>query len=230
MNKILLFIILFFSIIANAQVTIYGNWRIDNVMGNRDVKEYSMVPQDANNRWGYLLTLNLDGTFVSRNLPPCGNDISLSTNGNFIVIDESHIRFVVKSKSSTSFNEASNILSDLNRDLGIFYIYKDSKSVRLISSNGILEDDKNKIEYNNLMDAFNWKSYDFIWNYTKGENPEEIVKDCIDHKNNQKISDCKVVLSKKENYGQIFLVRENANYHFLIYDDFNKKVSLAYPR
>ncbi|OXB23136.1 hypothetical protein B0A80_12580 [Flavobacterium tructae] len=72
--------------------------------------------------------------------------------------------------------------------------------------------------------------YDFVWNNTKGNNREEIVKDCIDSEKRIDFSHCKVVFSKKENYGDVILVQENSNFHFVIYDDFKKKVSLAYPK
>ena len=29
------------------------------------------------------------------------------------------------------------------------------------------------------MNSFDWRSYDFVWNNTKGNNQEEIIKDCI---------------------------------------------------
>lgn len=231
-NKVAVLLILFFSIVSNAQINIFGDWRIDNVIGIRDLKEYSMVKQEENNRWGSLLTLNSDGTFLSRNLPECGNLISANILGDFVLIDDNHIRFILGETSSRKYNKAHNLdsESDLNRDLGIFYIYKDSKSIRLIESNGVLEDDKNKILYNKLMNSFDWRSYDFVWNNTKGKNQEEIVKDCIDSKKLIDLSNCKVVFSKKEKYGDVLLVQENSNFHFVIYDDFKKKVSLAYPR
>ncbi|OXB23137.1 hypothetical protein B0A80_12585 [Flavobacterium tructae] len=155
-NKVAVFLVLFFSIVSNAQSNLFGDWRIDNIIGISNIKEYSMVKQEENNRSGDLLTLNLDGTFVSRNLPQCGNDTSLSVFGNFILIDDTHIRFILRQTSSRNYNKVHNLESDLSRDLGIFYIYKDSKSVRLIASNGVLEDDKNKVLYNKLMDSFNW--------------------------------------------------------------------------
>lgn len=229
-NKVAVLLILFFSIVSNAQINMFGDWRIDNIIGISDIKEYSMVKQEESNRSGHLLTLNLDGTFISRNLPSCGNDTFLNTFGNFILIDDTHIRFILQQTSSRNYNKVHNLESDLSRDLGIFYIYKDSKSVRLIASNGVLEDDKNKILYNKLMDSFNWRLYDFVWNNTKGNNREEIVKDCIDSEKRIAFSNCKVVFSKKEKYGDVILVQENSNFHFVIYDDFQKKVSLAYPR
>ena len=81
-----------------------------------------------------------------------------------------------------------------------------------------------------MMDSFNWKLYDFVWENTKGKSREEIVKDYFDHSGKVNFSNCKVVISKKETYGQVILVQQKDNFYFVIYDDFKKKVSLAYPR
>lgn len=222
----------FFSTSILAQVNIYGDWRINKILGIQDAKEYSMVRQEMNNRWGYLLTLNLDGTFLSRNLPSCGNDIYRNAIGSFMLIDDTHIRFLLKKTSSNSFNDEDGSELELTKDLGIFYIYKDSKSIRLIESNGILEDDKAKMLYTEMAKTFdeNWKSYDYSWGNTNSNSKEEIVKDCIDKRKLVNLSNCKILFSKKEDYGQLFLVREKDDLHYILYDDINKKVSLAYPR
>lgn len=232
-NKLVIILAFFFlptSILA--QVNIYGDWRINDIFGIRDAKEYSMVRQDENNRWGRLFTLNLDGTFLSRNLPQCGNDIYWNVSGNFILIDDTHIRLIIRKTSSTSFEKQYNSESEPNKDLGIFYIYKDSKSIQLIESNGILQDDNDKMLYTEMAKSFdeNWKSYDYSWQNTKANTPEEIIKDCVDNRKQVDFSNSKVVFSKQEGYGKLFLVKENNNFHFVLYDDYKKKVSLAYPR
>ncbi|WP_428231227.1 hypothetical protein [Flavobacterium sp.] len=229
-NVVLLFLSIFFSVFSNAQTNIYGTWKIDGIIGAGDYKEYSLVVQKKFSL-GSNLRLNLDGTFESSYFASCGNDCFTSSSGRFMLIDEVHIRFVLVDIRFSGFC-GGNLKSEteLNRDLGIFYIYKDSDSVRLIKSNGVLEDDKNKILYNELMDSFDWKSYDFVWNNTKGNDQEDIIKDCIDNRELIDFSNCKVVFLKKEKYGDVILVQENSNFHFVIYDDFKKKVSLAYPR
>lgn len=232
-NKVVLLLIsMFFSIISIAQTNIYGDWQINNIIGIRDFEEYSIVRQEQNNRGGRLLTLNLDGTFLSRNLPQCGNDTYLNTLGNFILIDDTHIRFIIKKTSASSYNKNDNSESDLNRDLGIFYIYKEENSIRLIKSNGVLQDDKDKMLYTKMLNGFNenWKSYDYSWQNTKANTPEEIIKNCVDKRKSIDFSNCKVVFSKKDSYGELFLVKENSNFHFVLYDNYKKKVSLAYPR
>ena len=232
-NRVLFFLILLFSIASNAQVNMYRDWRINNIIGIRDLDEYSMVKLEANSRWGILLTLNLDGSFICRNLPQCGNDVFTNALGDFILIDEFHIRFVLKETSFTSYEKENNSESKVNRDLGIFYIYndKDSNSIKLIKSNGVLQDDKDSMLYKQMLDSFDkeWKSYDYAWINTNSDQPEQIVKDCVDQKKDIDLSNCKVVFSRKQGYGEVFLLREKEEYHYAVYNSYDKKVSLAYP-
>ncbi|WP_294962936.1 hypothetical protein [uncultured Flavobacterium sp.] len=231
-KNIVTMLFLFVQSIISAQVDVYGDWRIDKILGLDDFQEYSMVRKEEQNHWGNLLTLNLNGTFLSGNRALCGNDIFRSVSGDFIKIDDSHIRFIVKRKSSTSFNKVNNSESKLNEDLGIFYIYKDSNSIRLIPSNGVLKEDKDKMRYAQMLDSFGkeWKKYDFVWESTAENQPDEILKDCKDKRKEIDLSNYRIVFSKPESYGNVFLLRENENYHYMVYDAVSKRVSLAYPK
>lgn len=233
-NKLIFFLLLsiFFSVFSNAQTNIIGTWQIDKIVGVSDSKEYTIVKQKQFS-WGNNLRLNFDGTFESRYSAPCGNDCFTSSSGRFIIIDDTHIRFILVSIYYGGWcSENLKSESDLNRDLGIFYIYTDSKSTRLIKSNGVLQEDKDKMLYTQLLKTFdeNWKSYDYSWISTKSSTPEEIVKDCIDNRNMVDLSNCKILFSKKEGYGQLFLVQDKEDFHYVLYDDYKKKVSLAYPK
>lgn len=135
-------LLLFVQSMVFAQINVYGNWSINRILGLGDFQEYSIVRQDDKNPWGNMLTLNLDGTFLCGNTSPCGNDVFRNFSGNFIKIDDSHIRFIVKTISSSSYNKTGDSESNLNKDLGVFYIYKKGETIRLILSNEILEDDK----------------------------------------------------------------------------------------
>lgn len=223
-----LFLSTFFS---RAQTNLFDTWRINNIIGIGDLQEYSMVRM-GENRSGYMLMLNHDGTFICRNLPECGNDTFRNTLGNFILIDDNHIRFILKKTSYSGLNKGDNSESESNIDLGIFYIYKEANSILLIKSNGILQDDKDKMLYTEMLNTFdkNWKSYDYSWISTKAMTSEEIVKDCVDGKKLIDLSNCKILFSKKEGYGKLFLVREKESFHYVLYDEFKQKVSLAYPR
>ncbi len=230
-NKVLLlFISMFFSTSVNSQINIYDTWRIDNVIGIRNAEEYSMVRM-GENRWGNMLVLNNDWTFVSGNLPECGNDIHRNVLGHFVLIDDTHIRFSLNEPSSVRYGKNDNTESELNSDLGIFYIFKEENSIRLIKSNGILQDDKDKMLYTEMLKTFdkNWKYYNYSWISTKAKIPEEIVKDCFDSKS-VALANYKIVFLKKEDYGALFLVSEKEGFHYVLYDDIKQKVSLAYPR
>ena len=223
-----LFLNVFFT---NAQTSIFDTWRINNMIGIRDLNEYSMVRM-GENHWGFMLILNQDGTFICRNLPECGNDFSKNILGHFILIDDNHIRFILNKTSYSSLNKEDNLESESNTDLGIFYIYKEGSTVQLIKSNGVLQDDKDKMLYTEMLNSFdeNWKSYDYSWQSTKAKTPEEIVKDCVDNRELIDWSNCRILFSKKEGYGALFLVREKESFHYVLYDEFKQKVSLAYPR
>lgn len=228
----LLLISMFFSVVSYAQVNLIGTWTIDNLIGIRDLKEYSLVAEKELS-FGNNLSLELDGTFSSEYLAECLKDCFASTSGRFIRIDDTHIRFILVNTHYRGWcGKDSKSESDLNKDLGIFYIYKDSGSVRLIESNGILQDDKDKMLYTEMLNTFdkNWKSYDYSWMSIKSKTPEEIVKDCIDNRNGVDLSNCTLLFSKKEDYGKLFLLRHKENFHYVLYDDYNQKVSLAYPR
>lgn len=73
---------------------------------------------------------------------------------------------------------------DIIKDLGIFYIYKEGDKIRLIPSNGVLQDDKNKMMYNQMFYVFykEWRKYDYVWQNTNGSNQQEIINDCVDPK------------------------------------------------
>lgn len=233
LNKnIITVLFLFVQSAISAQINVYGDWRIDKILGLDDFQEYSMVRKEEQNPWGNVLTLHPDGTFLSGNRAPCGNDVFRSVSGNFIQIDDSHIRFIVKRKSSTSFNKVNNSESKLNEDLGIFYIYEDSNLIRMIPSNGVLQEDIDKIRYAQMLDSFDreWKKYDFVWQNTDGNQPDEILKDCKDKSKQIDLSNYRIVFSKNESYGNVFLLRENEHFHFVVYDAVSKRVSLAYPK
>ena len=226
-----LFVNLFISLFSNAQTNIIGTWKIDKIVGVGDYNEYSLVSQKEFS-WGNNLKMELDGTFVSRYLAGCGNDCFTSSSGRFIIIDDAHIRFILVNIDYSGWcGKELKSETDLNRDLGIFYVYKDSKSIRLIKSNGNLQDDKDKMLYTEMLKTFdkNWKAYEYSWVNTNVNIPEEVVKDYLGNKLIG-LSDYKIVYSKKEGYGELFLVRKDEDFHYVLYNGIKQKVSLAYPR
>ncbi|QLC67597.1 hypothetical protein LPB248_15165 [Flavobacterium sp. LPB0248] len=225
-------LLLFAQSVVSAQINVYGNWSIDKILDSNDFQEYSIVKQDDRNPWGNILTLNLDGTFLCGNRAPCGNDVFRVVSGDFVKVGDSHIRFIVKRKSSSSYGKVNHLDSNLNKDLGIFYIYEDANSIRLIQSSGNLQEDKDRMLYSQMLDFFTkeWKSYDFAWENTDGNQPDEILKDCKEKTKQIDLSNCNIVFSRNESYGDIFLLRENESFYYVVYNAINKKVSLAYPK
>jgi hypothetical protein len=227
---VLLLVSLFFSMGMNAQINMFDTWRINDLMGVRDLEEYSIVKM-GKYHLGYMFVLNHDGTFLIRDLPQCGNGIFKNISGSFILIDDTHIRFMLNRISYSSYSKEDNSEEEPNVDLGIFYIYQDSKSIRLIKSNGNLQDDKDKMLYTEMLKTFdeNWKTYEYSWVNTNENMPEEVVKDYLGNKLTG-LSDYKIVYSKKEGYGELFLVRKDEDFHYVLYNGIKQKVSLAYPR
>lgn len=86
--------------------------------------------------------------------------------------------------------------------------------------------------YAQMLSSFGaeWKLYDYVWNTTNQNEPEGIVKDCEDRNKQVDLSNYKIVSSKNESYGNVYLLREKEDFYFVVYDSYNKKVSLAYPK
>ncbi|MCY1454966.1 hypothetical protein D9M71_720660 [compost metagenome] len=150
------------------------------------------------------------------------------------MVDNDHIRMVVENVRFVGFY-CGNLRAqqeNKSKDLGVFYIYKEGDAVRLIPSKGDFQKDRDQMLYAQMLDSFGkeWKLYDFVWNNTDGNQPDEILKDCKDKRKQIDLSNYKIVSSKNENYGNVFLLRENENFYYLVYNAVNKKVSLAYPK
>ncbi|WP_196216489.1 hypothetical protein [Flavobacterium sp. LC2016-01] len=222
---------MFVSIGSYAQINIVGIWSTKEIIGLNNVLEYSLKEQKTRD-FGRYLTFRDDGTFLSDEYGECLSGCSVFTSGNYKIIDSYHININVQKVhySGVTCGMMKVDESEVIKDLGIFYIYKEEGSIRLISSNGILQDDKDKMLYTQLLDSFDkqWKSYNYVWRNTDSNQPEEIVKDCEDKRISVDLSQYKIVFSKTEDYGNVFLLRRNEDFHYVVYNAFNKKVSLAY--
>lgn len=228
---ILVIISLFFSLNSFSQTNLLGEWSIIERRDSQNDTEY--VLRESNKEdYGKKLTLSQDGTFFISQSIPCLNDCAVSTSGTYNFTDDYHIRMIVEDAYFFGLmcGSEKNRKANYIKDLGAFYIYKDENSIRLISSNGILQDDKDKMLYTQMINSFDrdWKSYQYVWNDTKGKKPEEIIKDCIDQGKQINWSTSKIVFSKDKDYGKIFLLKENQDFYYVVYSSSNKKVSLAY--
>ncbi|KAF2326043.1 hypothetical protein [Flavobacterium nitrogenifigens] len=233
-NKILLFLGLFLSISASAQVvSIEGEWSTKDIIGYSNVFEYSLIKEKQLSE-GRSVIFNLNGTFSCGEPMICPNGCSVYTSGSYTMVDNDHIRIAVENVRFVGFycGNLRTKQENKSKDLGLFYIYKEGDAVRLIPSNGVLQEDKDKMLYAQMLDSFKkeWRSYVFVWNDTDGNLPDEILKDCKDKRKQIDLSNYKIVSSKNENYGNVFLLRENENFYYVVYNAVDKKVSLAYPK
>lgn len=233
-NKILLFLGLFLSISTSAQVvSIEGEWSTKDIIGYSNVFEYSLIKEKQPTE-GRSVIFNLDGTFSCGEPMICPNGCSVYTSGSYTMVDNDHIRMAIENVRFVGFYCGNLKTQEENKskDLGIFYIYKEGDIVRLIPSNGDFQEDRDQMLYAQMLDSFGkeWKSYDYVWDKTNADQSEEIVKDCKDRRKQRDLSNYKIVFSKNESYGDIFLLRENENYHYVVYNAVGKKVSLAYPK
>ncbi len=230
-NKILLFFSLFLAISSFAQSDIVGKWETRDIIGYSNAVEYSLI-KEKEEKAGRSITFNLDGTFSCGETMQCLTDCFVFTSGTYAMIGNDHLHLIVENVRFVGLTcgMKKTQKEDYIKDLGVFYIYKEGDLVRLIPSSGDLQADKDQMLYTQMLDSFTtkWRSYNYVWNNTDGNQPEEIVKDC--KRNLVDLANYKIVFSKNESYGNVFLLRENENYYYVVYNAVNKKVSLAYPK
>lgn len=230
---IILFLILFPNLFL-AQNALEGRWMAKNLIGSTNTTTFSLVKEKEPN-YGYSVSFNLDGTFSSGEAILCINGCSVSTSGTYTLIGNKHVRIMVNDVHlvglTCGMSKTNN--KKLIRDLGVFYIYKDGQdAIELIPSNGNLQEDEDKILYNQLTYNFynEWKKYYYVWQSTNGSNQQEIINDCVDSRNNINLSNCKIVFSTKRDLEEFLILKDGKEFHYVVYDSYRKKVSLAYPK
>lgn len=231
-NKILLFFGLFFSVSSFAQSGIAGKWETKDIIGYSNAVEYSLIKEKQQNN-GRSVTFNLDGTFSCGETMQCLSDCFVFTAGTYAMIGNDHIHLIVEDIRFVGLLcGMKKTQKEDFKDLGVFYIYKEGDAIRLIPSNGVLQEDKNKILYSKMLNSFEkeWRSYDYVWENTNADQSEEIVRDCKDRRKQIDLSHYEIVFSKNESYGNVFLLRDNENFCYVVYNALDKKVSLAYPK
>ncbi|UPZ15952.1 hypothetical protein [Flavobacterium humidisoli] len=144
-NGVAIFLILnvFLSMSSFAQTDIVGEWKTNDIIGYTDVAEYSLTKvKEAN--YGRRLTFKLDGIFFCDAPVQCLNDCFVFTSGTYTQVDNDHIHLIVKDAHILGLNCGMKQIKKegIVKDLGIFYIYKEGDSIRLIPSNGVLDDNK----------------------------------------------------------------------------------------
>ncbi|MHC0447403.1 hypothetical protein ACWA1F_18485 [Flavobacterium sp. 3-218] len=131
------------SISSFAQSNIVGEWKTKDIIGYTDVAEYSLTKEKEAN-YGRSLTFKSDGTFFCGAPVKCLNDCFVFTSGTYVQVDTNHVHLIVKDAHFVGLTCKMKNLSkeDVIKDLGVFYIHKEEETIRLIPSNGVLDDDK----------------------------------------------------------------------------------------
>jgi len=225
----------FENVVHNSEITaLQGKWRINHLIINSEIKEYGLSPQnpDIFKNYGNNVSLNTNLTFVSDYSAPCGNDCFTTTKGKYKIIDENYICFYLE--EITRRGDCSEN-SQPNKDLGLFYYYKNNNNFNLIKSYGTLERDKKNVEYGDLIVAkykdlnnsdYISNSYLLSWKQTNLNDINEIVAFCMAE---NQIKDYKFLYYKNtDEYRSSFvaLVKINDEFHYILYDGGNKQVSL----
>lgn len=149
--KYILALTFLFPLILNAQQFVANDaFYIDRIVGldSINIYQYRLIKYDQKNKQktNYLYYLNFadNGKFESSELgSTCGLDVNESISGNYQLIDNSHILLRPELYHNTKKLYPDSISSKSH----LFFILKESEyNIKLIQSNGNIEDDhKNAI-------------------------------------------------------------------------------------
>jgi hypothetical protein len=111
--------------------TLLGSWRISHLIIDAETREYGLSPQSPNmfENYGNNISINPNGTFVSNYSAKCGNDCFTNTKGKYKIINDHYICFYLE-EIIRSGDCSGN--SKLNKDLGLFYYFKENNDFRLL--------------------------------------------------------------------------------------------------
>ncbi|MEI7510398.1 MAG: hypothetical protein WCJ62_13150 [Flavobacterium sp.] len=212
-----------------------GKWRINHLITNSETKEYTLTPQstDRFNNYGNNISFNSDQTFISAYSADCGNDCFTTTIGKYKIIDENYICFYLE-KIQHQGNCKGN--SEPNKDLGVYYFFKNNNGFTLIKRSGNLERDKMNVQYRDMIitQCADFQNYDYYyganflykWKLTNLKDENEIVAYCMAE---NQIEDYEFLYTKiTDDYraSWVALVKFNNELHYVIYDAGNKQVGL----
>jgi hypothetical protein len=119
------------SMKSYSQTDMTGSWTINFLIGVSEQTEYVLTSYSTDKfRYGNIITLKGDGTFVCAYIAWCGNDCFTTTTGRYEFVDENHIRFILEHISVTGDCEHKEIY--IVKDLGLFFVYKDLTEIKFI--------------------------------------------------------------------------------------------------
>lgn len=134
-------LILIFTFNVNGQ-NIEGEWRIDHLMIDTLVKDYTLdtLSSERYSNYGNHISINKDGSFRTWYTAPCGNDCFISSFGKYNLIDSTHIQFSIE-KVNFIKAECNGRTSPYTfpLDIGFFHLDIQNNQVHLVKINTILE-------------------------------------------------------------------------------------------
>ena len=226
----------FEAIIHNSQITnLPGKWRINHLITNSETKEFTLTPQSSDkfDNYGNNISLNSDQTFISAYSADCGNDCFTTTFGKYKIIDENYICFYLEKIQHHGDCKGN---SEPNKDLGIYYFYKNNNGFNLIKSSGNLERDKLNVQYRDMIitQCADFQNYDYYyganflykWKLTNLKDENEIVAYCMNENQIQEYQFLYAKITDDYRASWVALVKFNNELHYVIYDAGNKQVGL----
>ena len=212
-----------------------GKWRINHLITNSETKEYTLTPQsfDKFHNYGNNISLNSDQTFISAYSAYCGNDCFTTTFGKYKIIDENYICFYLE-KIQQNGDCTGN--SEPNKDLGIYYFFKNNNGFILIKSSGNLERDKLNVQYRDMIikqyadfqyyDYYYGANFLYKWKLTNLKDENEIAAYCMNENQIQEYQFLYAKITDDYRASWVALVKFNNELHYVIYDAGNKQVGL----
>ncbi|AYN03206.1 MULTISPECIES: hypothetical protein [unclassified Flavobacterium] len=216
-------------------VSLQGTWGISQLIVNPDITEYSLSQQtlDRSDNYRNYITLNANQTFVCGYSAKCGSGCFTRILGKYKIIDENYICFYID--KITGYGDCFGD-SEPNKDFGLYYYHKFDDGFLLLKSTGSIENDKQNIEYRNLIVAnyseirnFDNTSLTHLMNRCKQTDLKEdsdIIAFCMAE---NQIKDYELLyLMKSDQYKSSFkaLLKVNGEFRYVIYDEGSKQVIL----
>lgn len=215
-----------------------GNWRISELVSDAGTKKYSLTPQSKNTyeNYGNNIVFNADQTFISGYSAECGNDCFTTTKGKYKIVDENYICFYL-TEISRSGDCTGNSLP--NKDLGLYYYYKDAVGFKLLRSSGSLEQDQKNTEYLKMIatkrseiEGFDYRGGQnqliYNWKHTNLTDEKEMVAFCMAE---NQIGNYEILAS--DNGGiysrlNIILVKADNELRYVLYDNWGTPMVSLY--
>lgn len=219
-----------------AQSDIIGRWRINTLVGLTEVNEYRLTRSDEFHIYGNSIVFDFyDQRFISHYSATCGNDCFTSNQGSYKLIDQNHISFFLKQVDI--YGDCEMQLHHPNKELGVFFIVRDSIGIRLIRSEQNAEQNQQNKVYSDKIDAFDQETssihnlYFIETKPTQATTNFDIVKDCYSDNKNFDPSALKILFHKtiRGEYYRIILFEYKGEQQFAFYNLHHKSIGIYYP-